>query len=34
MMTWLRFEERACETADWLIFAGGLFLLAYSLGVF
>jgi len=33
MRAWLRFEERACETIDWLIFAGFIGLAAYSLGV-
>ncbi len=34
MMTWLRFEERACETVDWIICIGGPILILYSLGVF
>jgi len=33
MMTWLRFEERACETIDWIIVIGTPVLLLYCLGV-
>lgn len=32
-MLWLRLEERACETIDWIICAASLCLLLYLIGV-
>jgi hypothetical protein len=34
MRPWFRFEERACEALDWLIFVGFVGFVAYSLGAF